>query len=153
MGFLSEAMTSLDQTGASPFTESIILATICGRALAHKQQSSVEHIYNNDPQHFWDRHDWLDTMLKMRTENLLLHHSSTTVYADCMTLFVNMIAQTTVLYLCQVIESMTWNADEYRNSIIEFKQRSLVAAQEIVNLSRSLSHLSYFKVSHLRRNS
>ena len=146
MGFLSEAITSIDQAGASPFTESIILATICGRALSHRQQSVVEHVYSNVPQHFWERHEWLYSMLKMRCDNLLLNYPSAMQHADCMLLFTNMMAQTTVLYLCKVIESMPWETDEYRSTIFEFKQNSLLAAQEIVNLTRSLPHLSYFKV-------
>lgn len=146
MGFLSEAITSVNQTVFSPFTESIILATICGRALSHRQQSAVEHVYSNVPQHFWDRHEWLDTTLKTRVDILLMNYPSASQSADCMLLFTNMVAQTTVLYLCKVMESMSWETDEYRSAMAEFKQRSLVAAQEIVNLTRSLSHLSYFKV-------
>ena len=148
MGFLSEAITSVvDQSTCSPLTESIILATICGRAIAHRQQSAVEHIYCNVPQHFWDRHEWLDTMLKTRADILLLNYPSMSTHADCLLLFTNMVAQTTVLYLCKIMESMTWQTEEYRIAMMEFKQRSLVAAQEIVNLTRSLAHLSYLKVS------
>ncbi len=147
MGFLSEAMTSVDPMGLSPFTESIFLATICGRALSHRQQSAVEHVYSNVPQHFWDRHVWLDTILRTRADILLLNYPPSSQHADCMLLFTNMVAQTTVLYLCKVMESMSWETDEYRNTIQEFKQRSLLAAQEIVHLTRSLANLSYFKVS------
>nr|WOL36635.1 transcription factor [Pseudogymnoascus verrucosus] len=55
-------------------------------------------------------------------------------------------APTAVLYLCKVIESIAWETDKHRNAIAEFKQRSLVAAQEVLGLTRSISHLSYFKV-------
>lgn len=147
MGFLSEVITSVDQTAFSPFTESIILATICGRALSHRQQSVVEHVYSNVPQHFWDRHEWLDTILKTRTKILRMNYPPPSQHADCMLLFTSMVAQMTVLYLCKVMVSMSWETDEYRSAIAEFKHRSLQAAQEIVNLTRSLSHLSYFKVS------
>ena len=146
MGFLSEAMISMDQTTPSPFTESIILATICGRALSHRQQSAVEQVYTNVPQHFWDRHEWLDTILKTRAGILQTNYPSASQHSDCMLLFTNMVAQTTVLYLCKVMEAMSWDTDEYRSAIAEFRQRSLLAAQEIVNLTRSLAHLSYFKV-------
>ncbi len=147
MGFLSEAITSVDQTALSPFTESIILATICGRVLSHRQQSAVEHVYSNVPQHFWERHEWLNAIWKTRADILLLQYPSSSQHSDCMLLFANMVAQTTVLYLCKVMEAMAWETDEYRGVIAEFKQRSLQAAREIVNLTRSMSHLSYFKVS------
>ena len=148
MGFLSDVITSVvDQSTCSPFAESIILATICGRALSHRQQSAVEHVDCNVPQQFWDRHEWLDTMLKTRADILTLNNPSTAKHADCMLLFTNMMAQTTVLYLCKIMESMTWQTDEHRIAMMELEQRSLVAAQEIVTLTRSLAHLSYFKVS------
>ena len=148
MGFLSEVITSLvDRSTCSPLTESIILATICGRAIAHRQQSAVEQVYSNVPQHFWDRHEWLDTMLKTRADILLLNYPSMSTHADCLLLFTNMVAQTTALYLCKIMESMTWQTEEHRIAMMNFKQRSLVAAQEIVNLTRSLTHLSYLKVS------
>ncbi|KFZ17735.1 hypothetical protein V502_04426 [Pseudogymnoascus sp. VKM F-4520 (FW-2644)] len=146
MGFLSEAIASTDQNWSSPFTESIILATICGRALAHGQQSAVEHVYGNVPEHFWDRHEWLDMMLMIRSNNLLQNYLPATQHVDCMLLFTRMMAPTAVLYLCKVIESVAWETEEYSGAIAEFKQRSLVAAQEVVGLTRSISHLSYFKV-------
>lgn len=146
MGFLSEAITSMDLAGVSPFTESIILATICGRTLSHRQQSVVEHVYNHVPQHFWERHEWLYAMLKTRCDNFVLQYPSAVQHTNCMLLFTNMMAQTTVLYLCRVLESITWVTDEYRSAIADFKQTSLLAAKEIVSLTRSLPHLSYFKV-------
>ncbi len=85
-------------------------------------------------------------MLKTRADILILNYPSASKHADCMLLFTNMVAQTTVLYLCEIMESMTWQTDEHRNATMEFKRRSLVAAQEIVSLTRSLAHLSYFKV-------
>ncbi|KAL3426669.1 transcriptional regulatory protein [Phlyctema vagabunda] len=149
MGFLSEAMTSIDQIGSSSFTESIILATICGRALAHRHQSAIEHVYNEmPPQHlqFWDRHEWLDTMLKTRSEMLLLKYPAVGRNVDCLLLFTKMMVHAIVLYLCKVIESTQFQTEEHKTAIAEFKQRALDAAQEIVTLSKSLSHLSFFKV-------
>jgi len=58
MGFLSEVVISLDQSGLSPFAESIILATICGRALSHSQKTCVERAYSSSmPHQFWNRHE------------------------------------------------------------------------------------------------
>ena len=132
--------------GASPFTESIILATICGRTLSHRQQSVVEQVYSHVSQHFWERHDWLHTILQTRCDSLMVQYPSAMLHTDCLLLFTKMMAQTTVLYLCRVIESMPWGKDEYRNAIVDFRQKSLLAAKEIVNLTRSLPHLSNFKV-------
>jgi hypothetical protein len=150
MGFLSEALNSVDDTATtSPFTESIILATICGRVLSHRQQSAVDCIYNGMPQLFWERHEWLYMMLKTRSDSLTRNYPSATHKPDSLLLFTNMMAQTTVLYLCKVIESMTWETDDYHGTILDFKQRALMAAQEIVKLARSLPQLSYFKVNYI----
>ena len=137
----------MDLEKASPFSESIILATICGRTLCHRQQSVVERVYSHVPQQFWERHQWLYSMLKTRHNNFLQQYPPTMQHTNCMLLFTNMMAQTTVLYLCKTIESITWETDEYCNAISDFKQRSLLAAKAIVNLTRSLSQLSYFKVN------
>lgn len=120
MGFLSEAITSTSPASASnhlcPFTESIILATICGRALAHRQQSAVEHVYSHVPQYFWDRHEWLVNMLNTRTDILMCHYPSSGAHCDAMLLFTNMMAQTTMLYLCKIMESVKWSASSSSSS-------------------------------------
>ena len=147
MGSLSEVVTLVDLTRASPFPESIILATIFGRTLYHRQQSVVEHVYSHVPQQVWERHEWLYTILKTRHDNLLLQYPLEMQHTNCMLLFTNMMAQSTILYLCRVIESIPSGMDEYRGAIFDFKQKALAAAKEIVHLTRSLSHLSYFKVN------
>jgi hypothetical protein len=150
MGFLSEAIIAVDeqqqQGSLSPFTESIILATICGRALSHRQQTSVERSYSNVPQHFWGRHEWLDEMLRTRVKTLIQHDPTAVQHSDPLLLFTNMVAQANVLYLCKVMDSMSWESTEYWKASVDFKQRALLAAKEIVVLSRSLARLSYFKV-------
>ena len=137
----------MDVSRASPFTESIISATICGRTLSHRQQSVVEHVYSHVPQLFWERHEWLYSMLRTRHDRFLQQYPTAMQHTNCMLLFTNMMTQTTVLYLCKIIESIPWQTNEYRGTISDFNQRSLLAAKEIISLTRSLSHLSYFKVS------
>ena len=139
-------MTSTNMNGASPFTESIILATICSRTLAHKQQSTAERVYNHMPQLFWDRHEWLYSMLKTRYDYLTLQYPSAMQHTDCLLLFTKMMVQSNVLYLCRVIESIPWETNDYRSAIVDFKQKALLAAKETVNLTRSLPHISFFKV-------
>nr|POF11693.1 hypothetical protein CFP56_79123 [Quercus suber] len=59
-----------------------------------------------------------------------------------MSLFTISIAQATVLSLCKVTESMLGHVD-----VPTEHQRYVIAAQEIVKLSKCLRRLSYFKVS------
>ena len=86
-------------------------------------------------------------MLKARYDGVLKRYPAAMQQTDCMLLFTNMMAQTTVLNLCQVMESMPWESDECRGTVMDFKERSLHAAKEIVALTRLLHNLSYFKVS------
>ncbi|OCL02954.1 citrinin biosynthesis transcriptional activator CtnR [Glonium stellatum] len=146
MGFLSEVITSSDSKYLSSFAECIILATICGRSLSHRQQSAVEHVYGEVSQHFWDQHQWLDTILTKRVQLISLKYPSASEHIDPMLLFVNMVAQTTILYHCKIMESISWQTDEYQTIIIGSKQRALSAAREIVSLTKILSQLSYFKI-------
>lgn len=133
-------------SGKSPFTESIIIATICGRAQSHRRQSIVEPVYGLLPEVFWDHHDLLYTMLKTHYDSLVKQYSTVMQQTDCMLLFTNMMVQTTVLYLDKVIESMTWETANYRALMLDFKQKTLIAAKEMVNLTKWLPNISYFKV-------
>lgn len=144
--FLSEAMITDDKITRSPFTEMIILATICGRILAHRQQAVVENVYNSMPQDFRDRHSWLNKMLETRIDLLVKNYSSP-FDSDCLLLFTKMLAQATVLYLCKSMEMMKWDTEEGKATVSAYKQRSLRASQQIVSLSQSLAELSFLKVS------
>ena len=146
MGFLSEMITTDDQSPMSPFMECIILATISGRALCHRHQSSVENLYVNVSQDFWSRHQWINAILMQRMRILALKYPPASYHADPMLLFTNMMAQTTVLYLYKTMECVTPVTDENRAAIVDYERCSLLAAQEIVNLTKELTQLSCFKV-------
>jgi hypothetical protein len=144
--FLTEAIVAENPMRSSPFTESIILATIGGQALAHCQQFSAERAYKAVSQNFWGRHDWLAELVRTRADTLMRNYPPASQHSDSLLLFTNMVAHATILNLCKVMESESWESTEYWNACVEFKQRALLAAREIVILSRSLVHLSYFKV-------
>lgn len=133
----------------SPFTECIILATISGRALSHRHQSLVENIYVNASQDFWDRHQWINAILTQRMQILSLKYPPASQHVDPMLLFTSMVAQTTVLYLYKTMECVTPATDENRAVMMEYQRCSLMAAQEIVNLTKTLAQLSCFKVRPL----
>jgi hypothetical protein len=147
VGFLSKAITDHSPRTRSSFTECIILATICGRSLSYRQQYSVKCVYGDVSQGIWDQHRWLDAILTRRIEILSLNYPSAAEMSDPMLFFMNMLAQATVLYLCKGIESVPWTTDEGRAMVIEYEQRSLSAAQEIINLTKALAQLSFFKAS------
>ena len=145
--YLSEAILSRCTYSQFPiFTESILLATICGRARTHGQQSAVEHVYTSLPGHFWERHDYIDGMLDATIKNLQQNYPVESRSGDCMLVFSQMFALATRLYLCNVIESICWHSDEDQARIDTFRSEALDAAKDIVGMSQHLRELSYFKV-------
>ncbi|EED13248.1 conserved hypothetical protein [Talaromyces stipitatus ATCC 10500] len=148
MGFLSDALSGSDlmTTPQSSFSECIMLATICGRSLSHRHLSMVDGVYGSNPQEFWSRHEWIDSALVARISMLSLSYPFQAEHMDPMLLFTKMIAQTTILYLHKIIESTTWDSPEYHSFILEYEQRSRMAAKETVELAKELTQLSYFKV-------
>ena len=122
------------------------MATICGRAMSHRQQAAVENVYSRVASQFWDRHLWLEDLLKTRSQAIRLHDPGNSMNADSLLLFTKMASQSIMLYLCQDIESKTWSTPNDKNAVLEIKNRSREAAGEMVNLSESLAYLSHHKV-------
>ncbi|PYH90616.1 hypothetical protein BO71DRAFT_387257 [Aspergillus ellipticus CBS 707.79] len=147
--FLSEAVDS-EASNLAPFTGSIILATLCGRSLSHRQQTTVEQIYSGVSDGFWERHQWLDSILTEKAEAIATNCPvSSTWPVDPVHLFNNLLAQSSILYHCRALESVVGSAEGNQTLIIGSRQRALSAAEEIVRLAKMLSELSYFKVHPL----
>jgi len=143
---LSEAMNSLTDQEFCPFSESIIIATICSRAVLHGQQASVENVYGRVKSQLWERHFWIEELLKSRSLVLGLHNSQNMMETDGLLIFAKMASQSIMLYLCQILESKSWIKPEDQNAVLMVKERAAQAAQELAVLSDSLVHLGLFKV-------
>ncbi|KAL5000326.1 hypothetical protein BDV10DRAFT_200099 [Aspergillus recurvatus] len=153
MGFLSEVIASDGQSSyafASAFTECIIVATIWGRSLSHKQRSAVEQVYGNVTPEFWTRHRWLDAILRTRIELLSLHQSSFSEIMDPMLIFVILIANTNVLFLSSIIEGMPPEVEQWTEQWPElvktYRENSRIAAEEILTMTEALVALNRFQV-------
>ncbi|KAL2864368.1 Zn(II)2Cys6 transcription factor [Aspergillus lucknowensis] len=149
--YLSEVMMRNNNDGApaiSSFSECIVLATICGRALAHRQKVAVEQISISGDvtvsEGFWTRHQWLHEMLNYRIQML-----SSSPQVDSMLMFARIVAQTMVLFLHSVLESITWKTGDHLLGIIEYERLCVLAAHEVVNLVKLQGQLGYFKVHPL----
>ncbi|KAI2602599.1 fungal-specific transcription factor domain protein [Hypoxylon sp. NC1633] len=142
--FLAEAMSSAEMRAYAPLAECVILVTICSRALSHKQIYTIETLYSNIPLDFSSRHDWLDAMLTRRINNLQANYPSLSVAENPMITFSYMIAHSTVIYLCRIIETLSRN-DQNQSLVWEFQERGLWAAREIARLAKEHEHLGYFK--------
>ncbi|KAE8148526.1 fungal-specific transcription factor domain-containing protein [Aspergillus avenaceus] len=147
MEFLSDAIASNGPVLSSPFTESVMVATVCGRALIHHYQAMVESNYNTAIRNFHDRHEWIHSTLKHRLDILAGHTPTIAENSDPLLLFTCMLAQTTVLYLYHTIELSAYEmSDMGLAAVAEYEEVALLAAQEMVQLTRTLSQTNSFKI-------
>ncbi|GKZ84086.1 hypothetical protein AnigIFM56816_009405 [Aspergillus niger] len=133
----------------SSFTELILIATIVGRALTHRQTLAVEQIHPPNFTHipsdnFWTRHNYLHELLTYRIATL-----SSYPHVDPMLMFARIVAQSMVLFLQSVLESITWKSGDHLLGIIEFERVCVLAAHEVVGLVKMQGQLGYFKVHPL----
>ena len=146
-GFLSNVIGAKDTAHLSPFTECIILATICGRSISHRHQAMVERLYGHTSQEFWDRQQWLDNILTRRIQALSLQYFFPAEQMDPMLLFTVMLAHASFLHLTKTIEPTYPGTNEHCSATMEYETRSLSAAREIVHLLKALPQLSCFRVN------
>ncbi|KAK0641931.1 fungal-specific transcription factor domain-containing protein [Cercophora newfieldiana] len=151
--FLSEAIASPDHAMLSPLAECVILVTICGRATSHSQVSNVERAaYGSASVDFWLRHEWLDGILHKRLNALASTYPVISTIGDSMLLFSFMVAQTTIIYLANIIEG--FGADsQYGPTVADYRKRAICAGQEIAMLSKAHEQIGYIKVSFPHFNS
>ncbi|KID84060.1 Transcription factor, fungi [Metarhizium guizhouense ARSEF 977] len=133
MGFLADTIPVVDlewpHNTLSPFTESVIGATICGRVLEYKQKPPT-----GPCQDFCRRHRYLNALLAQRIRMLRIHASLE--YPDPIIAFVTLAAHTAVLMLYDIIESRPLGADAQGTQLTqglyaEHKQQSLDAVADI----------------------
>ncbi|KAK3399712.1 fungal-specific transcription factor domain-containing protein [Sordaria brevicollis] len=148
MPFLSEAIASGDQSLFSPLAESVVLATVCGRTLSHTQVANVERTYGGSAcsADFWIRHEWLAGMVNKRLDSLMQSYPVVSAAADPMLFFAFMLAHTTTINLCKVVEAgQTQGSGQWDPAVFEYQKRALRAAREIAALTKAHEHLGFFK--------
>ncbi|EPE28687.1 Zn2/Cys6 DNA-binding protein [Glarea lozoyensis ATCC 20868] len=146
MCFLSEAVGTNHQTLSSSWAECIVVNTIFGRALSHRNQAVVEDICATPSSDFWDRHQCVNAILVQTMQTMVAKYPATSQYVDPMLLFTQMLAKTTVLYLYKTLENAMFETEEELMIRMEYKSLALRAAQELVDLTKTLAQLSFFKV-------
>ena len=146
MCFLSEAMLSSDHSLLSPLAECAILATISGRVLSHSQASNLQCAYGSSTMDFWLRHEWLDAMVSKSLESLSTKYPVISAVGDPMHFFALMLAQVSIITLCQVVEACGTDSQDELSTVCNSQRRAAQAAQDIAVLSRAHEHIGYFKV-------
>ncbi|KFA51893.1 hypothetical protein S40293_04088 [Stachybotrys chartarum IBT 40293] len=154
MPFLSKVMetadsTSLDEdTNMSSFADSVIVATICGRTLMHRQRANQGQPCSEKFVHeFSQRHQLLDRLLSAQVKRLAVQVSSMSQNPDPMLIFIMMNAYMTVLMLYETVNAVTTEAS--RPLLLEYKQQSLEAARELGGLATMLTQLNHFQIHPL----
>nr|POF21854.1 asperfuranone cluster transcription factor afoa [Quercus suber] len=144
--FLSEGMGQCDEAGLhSPFTMSIVLATISGRCLTHQQQCTVEAVHGNTTQSQFARYEWLSSILSAKTKTVLDEGVDEFEESEQpMSLFNKMVAHASTLLLAKSVGLEPRNIEE--GTLDDREQNALRAAQKIAEFSQRLAELSYFKV-------
>ncbi|KFA71414.1 hypothetical protein S40288_04300 [Stachybotrys chartarum IBT 40288] len=155
MCFLSDALGGADggRPGSamsgeeiSPFAESAIMATICGRVLTLKRQPVLEYGTPSATQAFYLQHSSINTLLMTRLQMLTRAISSVKGHPDSMLVFLATSAYMMIFMLCETVESRPSSADSSHTVFTDNRQRSLAAARELGNLMAELAQLNYFEV-------
>ncbi|KAI1432409.1 fungal-specific transcription factor domain-containing protein [Xylaria sp. CBS 124048] len=156
--FLHEAIEGADKNFTSPFTLSIIMTSIWGRALEHRQTSQVNipHSFESDHRcpmgEFSYRHRSLAALSTRHITNLSTRLGSMSQHPDPMLIFVALTAYTTVFMICEALESKLSTADAQGNGtrmtdsiVMENQQRSLEAVRELRLLTSTLGQVNQFQ--------
>jgi hypothetical protein len=127
----------------SDFTESIILATICGYALSHRRQLLLEQAQCSGMDRFWSRYRQINSRLTRRAD------LSAPCYPRQMEpalLFQSIMWRTIILHMYQTMNFAVARIDE-KHPGLEYFQEASVAAQNLMVLTDQLLETNCSKVS------
>lgn len=132
---------------SSDFTESIILATICGYALSHRRQFLLEQAQCHGLDRFWNRYRQINASLTKRADLAAACHSTQSEETEPALLFQSIMWRTIVLYMYQTMNLAVSLIDD-KHPGLEYCQEASIAAQNLTILTDRLLEVSCFKVSN-----
>lgn len=138
---------TLSGVDISPFAESTIMATICGRALNLKRQRVAEYEGQDLTQGFFRQYQSVNSLLVARLQILSRQISSTQGHPNPILIFLALSAHMAIFMLCEVLETANSAAGLLETEIAGSKKRSLDAVSELSVLIQTLSQLNYFEVN------
>lgn len=146
---LTEAMTGDGASQLSPFAGVILMATLFGRNLTHLHRPSPEDRDNDLNGEFWKRHRALDNILLNTSLSMPSHLRLPAGVFSANIVFLNMNIHTSTICLHQ---AAIFKAD--KNSMTaqisaESKRRCIIAADQITNIMKMISHVDLSIVSPL----
>ena len=144
---LTEAMTGDGASQLSPFAGIILMASLFGRNLTHLHRPSAEdrdHDLNGD---FWRRHRALDNILLNTSLSMPSHLRLPAGLSSANVVFLNMNIHTSTICLHQ---AAIFKADRNKMTAqisAESKRRCIIAADQITNIMKMISHVDMSMVS------
>ncbi|KAJ5531850.1 hypothetical protein N7527_005243 [Penicillium freii] len=143
MPFLATVLSSNTSSIFSPFTESIIFATIIRRVTTNTHDCSAK-----SSKSVWEKQISLSMIVQTRLKALSSKYQNSVfpLPDDPMHMFTMMLAQASVLYLYSMQRSLVRMGQNNQSAVFALEHESLLAAGEILNLSTSILHLSFLKV-------
>ena len=159
MCFISELINGVGSDWPSDtisnYTESIVVATMCGRTLEHKQWPLRRHPHHVDQNwnatyEFCRGHQFLDTLLRQHVMTLSNNVLSTIEHPEPIIIFAALMAYMALFMLCETIETMSLEAEERGmqmadSLLVDHQQRCLDSVQQLRVLISMLGQLNHFQ--------
>nr|XP_001400793.2 hypothetical protein ANI_1_1166124 [Aspergillus niger CBS 513.88] len=146
-GFLSKAITEDGPLPKAELSEMVILATLCGRTVLHRQQAAAEQADCGISNSFWERHRRLDAILVKKGQVIsTLQPVATMMPAELASLIPNLMIQSALLYHCTTLQLLA-DGIESSEMVLQCRQRAILAAQEIIRLTEAVLQLNYFEIA------
>lgn len=130
---------------SSDFTESIILATICGYALSHRRQLLLEQAQCRGMDRFWSRYRQINARLNKRADLSATYYPTQVEETEPALLFQSIMWRTIILYMYQTMNFAVALIDE-KHPGLEYFQEASIAAQNMVILTDRLLEVNCSKV-------
>lgn len=146
---LTEAMTADGASQLSPFAGVILMATLFGRNLTHLHRPSPEDRDDDLNGEFWQRHRALDNILLNTSLSMPNHLRLPAGVFSANIVFLNMNIHTSTICLHQ---AAIFKADKNRMTAqisAESKRRCIIAADQITNIMKMISHVDLSMVSSI----
>ncbi|GKZ29520.1 hypothetical protein AbraIFM66950_005221 [Aspergillus brasiliensis] len=146
-GFLSKTITEDPPLPKAELSEMVILASLCGKTVLHRQQAAAEQADCSISNSFWERHRWLDAILVKKGRTISpLQPASPTMSTNLASLTSNLMVQSALLYHCMTLQLLPGGI-ESSETVLQCRQTAFLAVQEIIRLTGAVLQLSYFEIA------
>lgn len=148
---LEETLDSEVDPFLSSFGGVVIMAYLFGKNITHAHQPGPDDRPFDLQGDFWKRHREMDNVLSKVSLSLPDHLRLPAGIRDSNIVFLNMKIHTSTICLHQVAICTADLHGLHESTIAESRSRSIVAATEIANIMRLISHIDVTTVSYVRK--